>query len=162
MIRGVVSSAAARPKAQSSAIGQPGSYNFDSGVIPEFMPNASLQGWHIVTDATPDIWHTKALRAKAITNNQVTQFTFKVNTTSAANNLKIRFKVNSEAAYDFFFVYIDGVTRVEISGVQSTYTEVASSLTSGEHTVLFGFKKDTVDIDPIGSDTVFISQIDIS
>jgi len=160
VIRGLMAAACSRVAPSGGGVGAVGAYSFDDGSIPSFMSDATTNGWSVVTDASPDAGHTKALRAKAITHNETTQFTFQISTTSATSNFKVRCKISSESGSDYFRVLIDGTEKIKIAGNGAGYSEFPVSVTAGVHTVIFRYSKDySVST---GFDTIFISLVTIA
>lgn len=151
--------AAASPTKTAAPIGQIGVHHFDSNTLPDFMSSAGPAGW-VIVDQPDSTLHTKALRAKVITYNQYTQFSFNINTLSTNGSFSIRTKVSSEQDYDFFSVFIDGLEAAARSGQDGGYVNISFDLFPGVHNIVFKYSEDfTVSS---GHDTVFISQIIIS
>ena len=72
-------------------------------------------------------------------------------------SLSFKVKVSSEANWDFFKVYIDGVEKLRLSEISSDWMTYNFELDQGNHTVRFAYEKDD-DISH-GYDTAWLDDI---
>jgi len=128
---------------------------FESGVIsPEF-----TMGGNAPWGTTSGVTHTGSYAAKAgsIGNSQSSSMT----RTVAGGQVSFWYRVSSEANYDFFSFYIDGVREVQASGTTGTWTRFSTTLPVGPTYILkWEYAKDGSQTG--GSDTAWIDDMELT
>ena len=91
--------------------------------------------WQIITDGT-----TKKLVNPTVSNSSTSNLSFTIN----CSHLEIDYKVSSESGYDYFWIYVDGVQKVKVSGTtMTTFATYSVDLTYGSHVIKFSYSKDS-------------------
>jgi hypothetical protein len=137
---------------QSSNYGQtaPVTDGFESGTLgPAYTTGGNLP-WFVASGTVHT--GTYAARSGAITHSQSTWMT----RTAQAGPLSFWYKVSSEANYDWFNFYIDGVQKVHKSG-NVIWTLYSTTLATGAHTLKWEYIKDA-GVNG-GSDTAWIDDL---
>ena len=140
---------------QSSNYGQTGSVSdgFESGTLgPAYTTGGNLP-WYVASGTAHGGLY--AARSGAITHSQSTWMT----RPAQAGPLSFWYKVSSEANYDWFNFYIDGVQKVHKSG-NVTWTLYSTTLTAGTHTLKWEYIKDS-GVNG-GSDTAWIDDLSLT
>lgn len=128
------------------------------------VPGTANAGWSVVSDFASN--GVCSLKSSAITNSQKAQIAF----TGVFNAANVSFtrKTDSEANFDCFRFYVDGVTQAAIGGLcQSVtlfgisgaqpFTLVSIPITAGSHTLMWSYEKDgSVSI---GADAAWIDEL---
>lgn len=96
-------------------------------------PFFDIKNWQVV-----NFDNKKILVSNKIGDNSSTILEFKVTT----NKIEIDYGVSSESNYDKFYIFIDDVEKVCISGLQNKQT-LTENLYFGEHKVTFKYSKDS-------------------
>ncbi|WP_300347558.1 hypothetical protein [Clostridium sp.] len=96
-------------------------------------PFFNIKNWQIV-----DFDNQKVLVSNHIGNSSTTTLEFNLTT----NKIEIDYGVSSESNYDKFYIFIDDVQKVCISGSQDKQTLV-EDLKLGEHKITFKYSKDS-------------------
>ncbi|HII4524267.1 TPA: hypothetical protein ACY4UK_001409 [Clostridium perfringens] len=96
-------------------------------------PFFDIKNWQVV-----NFDNKKILVSNKIGDNSSTILEFKVTT----NKIEIDYGVSSESNYDKFYIFIDDVEKVCISGLQNKQT-LTENLDFGEHKVTFKYSKDS-------------------
>ncbi len=96
-------------------------------------PFFDIKNWQVV-----NFDNKKILVSNKIGDNSSTILEFKVTT----NKIEIDYGVSSESNYDKFYIFIDDVEKVCISGSQNKQT-LSENLDFGEHKVTFKYSKDS-------------------
>ncbi|EOU1827284.1 hypothetical protein DMN40_14640 [Clostridium perfringens] len=96
-------------------------------------PFFDIKNWQVV-----NFDNKKILVSNKIGDNSSTILEFKVTT----NKIEIDYGVSSESNYDKFYIFIDDVEKVCISGSQNKQT-LSENLAFGEHKVTFKYSKDS-------------------
>jgi len=115
--------------------------------------------WVTGGDAVPFIERTyeaTVLRFGDVDDNEQSwiETSFTLDTVAS---LSFKVKVSSEANWDFFKVYIDGVVMLRLSEISSDWMTYNFELDQGNHTVRFAYEKDD-DISH-GYDTAWLDDI---
>ncbi len=110
--------------------------------------------WSVVSDEAGQ--GNYAAKSGVITHDQTSSLEIEVDCTGT----KIIFykKVSSEEYFDYLRFYIDGVKKAEWSGEQN-WTQEYYSISPGEHTFKWSYKKDLIDSE--GSDCAWIDHIQV-
>lgn len=126
---------------------------FENGTLdPAYTTGGNLP-WYVTTGTTHS--GTYAARAGAITHSQSTWMT----RTASAGPLSFWYRVSSEANYDWFTFYVDGVQKVHRSGTVA-WTQYTQTLGAGTHTLKWEYAKDSGV--SYGSDTVWIDDLSLT
>lgn len=77
----------------------------------------------------------------------------------AAGNVTFKYRVSSEAGFDFLRFYVDGVKLGEWSGVanETTWATATFALTAGNHVLRWAFEKDNSV--SIGLDSAWLDSV---
>ncbi|HEB60563.1 MAG TPA: hypothetical protein ENJ06_01945, partial [Phycisphaeraceae bacterium] len=135
----------------------------DTATITDGFERSSLGGdyqtggnanWYIASGTSHA--GNKAARGGNINDNQTTWMTRSVQN---GGSLSFWYKVSSEESYDFFNFYIDGQSKVSISG-QTGWIQYSTTLAPGAHTLRWEYSKD-VSISE-GSDTAWIDDLQLT
>jgi hypothetical protein len=149
------SSAAQFHVQQSSNYGQTGSVadGFESGLLGSPYTTGGSSPWYVASGVA----HTGsyAARAGAIAQSQATWMT----RTAQGGALSFWYKVSSEANYDWFNFYIDGVQKVHKAG-NVNWTLYSTTLATGTHTLKWEYAKD-YGLNS-GSDTAWIDDLSLT
>lgn len=98
--------------------------------------NSGVAGWTV--DTTTGYLNNNSMKSGSILNSQFTTLTG----TFTGNSISFYWKVSSESGYDFLSYSIDGIFQEKISG-EVNWTLKTKSLTQGEHTITFEYRKDS-------------------
>lgn len=128
---------------------------FESGSIGASYTTGGSQAW--VASGTGAFAGTFAAKAGAITHNQTTWLEREV---SGPGSVNFWWRVSSEAGWDFFRFYIDGVEIVSASGTSGSWNELIEPLSEGTHTLRWQYSKDSNTSH--GSDTAWIDDLKIT
>jgi hypothetical protein len=110
--------------------------NFESGTIP--FPYTSSHTPSVVANTNVTFGTSKALTFFDIGASTTSTIDFDVNT---SGTIAIRYDMQTEANYDLFKVFVDGVEKLSDSGTKSSQEFVYVG-TPGTHTVRLQFSKD--------------------
>jgi hypothetical protein len=140
---------------QSSDYGQTGSVveGFESGMLGSMYATGGSAPWYVASGVAHT--GTYAARAGAIAQSQTTWMT----RTAQAGALSFWYKVSSEASYDWFNFYIDGVQKVHKAG-NVNWTLYSTTLATGTHTLKWEYVKDS-GLNS-GSDTAWIDDLSLT
>ncbi|MFQ5430496.1 MAG: M14 family zinc carboxypeptidase [Phycisphaerae bacterium] len=123
---------------------------FETGTLDPAYATGGNAVWFATTSASyKDFW---SARAGAMTHNQTSWLTRTVN----GGDISFWYRVSSEANYDFFRFYVDGVVQVSVSGTSGTWTQFVTTLAPGSHLLKWEYAKDGSVSS--GSDTAWIDN----
>lgn len=119
-------------------VGDAGIVNFEDGTIPaSWNPNGNP--WEITTSNPYE--GSFCMRSKTnLGDSQESRITFN-HTSQADDSIIFYYKVSSEENYDFFKFYIDGSSKLQVSGT-CDWTRAAFAVPAGSHIFSFGYNKD--------------------
>lgn len=114
--------------------------------------------WNRFNTASVDgnLGHIKSSQQAIGSSTSNITFDVHVPSGTTSSTLEVDWGVDSEANYDFLYLYVDGIEVLKVSGVQQkgTYTKV---LSAGSHTLRVRYSKDgSADT---GTDSAYISGI---
>ncbi|MFH0982655.1 MAG: M14 family zinc carboxypeptidase [Planctomycetota bacterium] len=109
-----------------------------------------------VTSTTSAHSGSRSAKAGTITHSQQTWMT----RTADGGPLSFWFKVSSEANYDWFNFYEDGVRKVHRSGIMSAFEQYSTTLTPGTHVLKWEYIKD-ISVSS-GSDTAWVDDLQLT
>jgi hypothetical protein len=112
---------------------------FENSVIPTDWQNDSNAPWFI--DSTMVYEGSYALRSGTINHNGTTSLTISVES-SAKDTVSFYVGVSSEQNYDKFKFYLDGVEKLELSGLSTEMELKKYAINAGVHTLRFEYTKD--------------------
>lgn len=129
---------------------------FETASIPENWANDTEAAW--IIDNSVAYEGQYALRSGDINDNDTTTLEI---TAEALGNDTISFyvKVSSEANFDFFKFYLDGVVKSSMSGYSSDWTQKQYVVTAGTHSLKFEYSKDYSN--STGQDAVWIDNLSL-
>lgn len=131
------------------------SYTFENGA-PNSDWSFSKPG-QVVDSIDASGGTTKALSLPTVATNFGNEWmTFHCRSNSAFNQLTLRYKVETEAGYDFFKIYVDGTAVVTESGINPYKTQVIM-LAPGDHTIKLEVTTDANDV--AGFNNVHLARV---
>ncbi len=128
--------------------------DFESGDFSSFLWEQGDNPWIISDDLPYEGFYCG--KSGDISDNQESQLSI-TTVFNEADLLTFWYKVDSEANYDFFRFYIDGIEQGEWSG-QEPWTQYSGEVDAGEHTFLWSYEKDSSV--SIGQDAAFLDYVD--
>ena len=133
-----------------------GTFTMDDVPVSAHLHRALAMGWYSVNDADAVGGTTKALASKDIAGAQSTTVAF----LCAGSSIAFRYKVSSEAGWDFFRIYKNGVQQLADSGTAGGWETTSFSLDAGVNKIELSYGKDNGGDQ--GTDDVRISKITIT
>jgi hypothetical protein len=112
------------------------------GVFPAnwVTPGGATTGWIVSNDPGP-YEGVFTLRTEMIGDSETSET--QVSGTFAAGTVSFRFRISSEAGFDFLRFYVDGAKVGEWSGTANTTWQLFSTpITAGVHTLRWSYEKD--------------------
>jgi len=139
---------------QTANYGQTTTINdsFETGTLDPAYTTGGIKPWTVVNGVAHA--GSYSARAGAISHNQRSW----LKRLAAGGNLSFWYRVSSEANWDFFNFYIDGVRKLHLSGTVN-WTQYSTTLPPGEHELLWEYVKDGSG--SYGSDTVWIDDVEL-
>lgn len=129
--------------------------NFETGNFTAYPWVNSSKAW-IVVNSNVYAGSYSAKSKDTLGNNQTSSLQITLNALSAGN-ITFQRRVSSEAGYDYFRFYIDGVKKEEISGTSAQWGAASFPVTAGSHVYKFEYSKDVSQTG--GSDCAWIDNI---
>jgi Zn-dependent metalloprotease len=135
---------------------------FEAGsALPSEFQTTGTAGW--TTDTSTAGSGIRSARSGTIGNNGWTELSLTRRLTSSAT-MSFKYRVSSEAGYDFFSFYIDGEQVCLVAGLcersgNVNWTTWSGSLSAGTHTFTWVYEKDF--IVSSGSDRAWIDDISV-
>jgi hypothetical protein len=129
--------------------------DFESGVLEAYWSLAGNANW-LMLGANP---YEGAFGAKSgnIGNNELSRMSMELDMTDAGT-VSFWHSGDTEANFDFLYVYVDGAQRFSKAGSWS-WTETVFNLNAGLHTIEWRYEKD-VSVS-VGADTVYLDYITV-
>lgn len=129
--------------------------DFETGDFTAYPWVNSSNAWTVVNSNV--YAGTYSAKSKTgLANNQTSSLQITLNALSEGN-ITFQRRVSSEAGYDFFRFYIDGVKKEEISGTSSQWGSTSFPVSAGSHVYKFEYSKDMSQA--TGSDCAWIDNI---
>ena len=130
--------------------------------IPDQAPGVPGIGWHVATDAgAAEGFHT--LKTDTVFDGESANVEIPARN-YAAGNVTFKYRVSSEAGFDFLRFYVDGAKLGEWSGVanETTWATATFALTAGNHVLRWEFEKDgsvSIGLDSAWLDSVTLPAV---
>lgn len=129
--------------------------DFETGNFTAYPWVNSSNAWTVVNSNV--YAGTYSAKSKTgLANSQTSSLQITLNALSAGN-ITFQRRVSSEAGYDYFRFYIDGVKKEEISGTSAQWEAASFPVTAGSHIYKFEYSKDNSQV--AGSDCAWIDNI---
>lgn len=136
------------------SVGLPNAETFEGMVYHLAGWTQGTYPWNITNSQSQEGFYSARSNA-SLTHNQTSEITL-THDFPMADSIRFYYKVSSEANYDKFKFYIDGIQQIEASGDVS-WTRAAYPVEAGTHQFNFAYQKD-ISVNS-GSDCVWIDQV---
>ena len=130
--------------------------SFESGDLSHFNWTMNNYPWIVVTGNAYSGTYC-ARSAQNLPNNARSQMSISISTPSEASLSYYR-KVSSEEGYDKFFLFVDNLSKEEVSG-NVPWTYFSTVIPAGTHTIKFSYEKDWSTAS--GSDCAWIDEVNL-
>lgn len=129
--------------------------DFETGNFTAYPWVNSSNAWTVVNSNV--YAGTYSAKSKTgLANSQTSSLQITLNALSAGN-ISFQRRVSSEAGYDYFKFYIDGVEKEAISGTSAQWGAASFPVNAGNHVYKFEYSKDNSQA--VGSDCAWIDNI---
>jgi hypothetical protein len=126
--------------------------DFEDGALgPDYQTGGDAAWFVTSADAHGGAY---AARAGVIGHNKLTWMT----RTVTADEVRFWYRVSSEADYDYFNFYLDGVRRLHVAG-EGDWVQYVDALTPGPHVLKWEYDKDYSVSE--GDDTVYVDDLEL-
>ncbi len=132
---------------------------FNDGFEDNTLAPFTSTDWFVTSIAAEVKTGAKAASSGVIGNNGTSFMQYTATVPTGGASLSFAYGVSSEANFDFFRFYIDGVQQIQQSGIVG-YTTATFNLTAGSRILRWEYKKDVSNA--VGSDKAYVDDVMIA